>query len=158
MSLIGLIDNIPLYTTIEEAGIWGSQYGLEVVTSLATGDVEPGTTVTTGYHTHYIQGSQGFMAGDNHDIVMEAMVSGVQSFLSAEQLSQGEFVVTTVERDAYASLVQEALVVAPVAATFINDPNLVAAIQPVIIETVATTQTGTTTPTSTGGSYSGGGY
>ena len=107
MSLIGLIDNIPLYTTIEEAGVWGSQYGLEVVTSLATGDVEPGTTVTTGYHTHYIQGSQGFMAGDNHDIVMSAMASGVQNFLSAEQLNQGEFVVTTAERDAYASLVQE---------------------------------------------------
>ena len=158
MSLIGLIDNIPLYTTIEEAGVWGSQYGLEVVTSLATGDVEPGTTVTTGYHTHYIQGSQGFMAGDNHDIVMSAMASGVQNFLSAEQLNQGEFVVTTAERDAYASLVQEEVDATPVAATFVNDPNLVAAIQPVIIETVATTQTGITTPTSTGGSYSSGGY
>ena len=53
---------------------------------------------------------------------------------------------------------QEEVGAAPVAATFVNDPNLVAAIQPVIIETVATTQTGITTPTSTGGSYSGGGY
>jgi hypothetical protein len=158
MSLIGLIDNIPLYTTIEEAGIWGSQYGLEVVTSLATGDVEPGTTVTTGYHTHYIQGSQGFMAGDNHDIVMEAMVSGVQSFLSAEQLSQGEFVVTTAERDAYASLVQEEENVAPTTATFVNDPNLTVTVQPVIIESNTPGPTVVTTPTPSGGSYSGGGY
>ena len=38
MSLIGNIDNIPLFTSIAEAELWGSQYGI------------------TGYHTHTLLG------------------------------------------------------------------------------------------------------
>ena len=49
MSLIGNIDNIPLFTTIREAELWGQQYGL------------------TGYHTHQYQGMTGYMGGSNHN-------------------------------------------------------------------------------------------
>ena len=162
MSLIGLIDNIPLYTTIEEAGIWGSQYGLEVVTSLATGDVEPGTTVTTGYHTHYIQGSQGFMAGANHDIVMEAMASGVQGFLSEQVLSQGQFIITDQERNAYINNIpiaqsQPQTLIQPQTPVIIP---LVQAAQPVIAEVIESEEQVVQAPqpfTSAGSGSSGGG-
>jgi len=45
MSLITHIDKVPLFTTIEEAEIWGSQYGL------------------SGYHEHTVLGQSGFMGG-----------------------------------------------------------------------------------------------
>ena len=49
MSLITLIDNLPLYSTIEDAIAWGESLGIN------------------GTHTHVFQGQTGYMAGSNHD-------------------------------------------------------------------------------------------
>ena len=54
MSLIGNIDNIPLFTTIAEAELWGSQYNI------------------TGHHTHTILGITGYMAGTTHEDIKAA--------------------------------------------------------------------------------------
>jgi len=48
MSLIGNIAGIPLFTTIQEAEAWALASGL------------------SGYHTHNLQGIQGYMGGINH--------------------------------------------------------------------------------------------
>ena len=48
MSLITHIDGVPLFTTIAEAVLWGSQYGL------------------TGHHTHTVLGQTGYMGGTDH--------------------------------------------------------------------------------------------
>ena len=49
MSLITLIDNLPLYSKIEDAIAWGESLGIN------------------GTHTHSFQGQTGYMAGSNHD-------------------------------------------------------------------------------------------
>ena len=48
MSVIGNIAGIPLFTTVQEALSWASENGL------------------SGYHTHSLQGQQGYMGGANH--------------------------------------------------------------------------------------------
>ena len=48
MAVIGNIDGIPLFTTVQEALVWGQTNGL------------------TGYHTHTLQGVTGFMGGSTH--------------------------------------------------------------------------------------------
>jgi len=48
MSVIGNIAGIPLFTTMQEALAWAALNGL------------------SGYHTHSLQGQQGFMGGANH--------------------------------------------------------------------------------------------
>ena len=48
MSLVINIDGIPLYSTIEEAEAWASNYGI------------------TGYHTHTHNGVIGYMGGTSH--------------------------------------------------------------------------------------------
>ena len=68
MSLIGNIDNIPLFTTIREAELWGQQYGL------------------TGYHTHTLLGQLGYMGGTNHAEITQAVAVGVQAPLSPNQV------------------------------------------------------------------------
>jgi hypothetical protein len=83
MSLLGQIDSVPLYSTIEEAEIWGSQYNL------------------TGYHTHFFEGNLGYMGGDSHVAITAAVLDGIQNFLSQQVLSQGQFIVTDQERAAY---------------------------------------------------------
>ena len=83
MSLLGQIDNLPLYSTIEEAETWGSQYNL------------------TGYHTHFFEGNLGYMGGDSHVAITAAVLNGIQNFLSQQVLSQGQFIVTDQERNAY---------------------------------------------------------
>jgi len=83
MSLLGQIDTVPLYSTIEEAETWGSQYNL------------------TGYHTHFFEGNLGYMGGDSHVAITAAVLNGIQNFLSQQVLSQGQFVVTDQERNAY---------------------------------------------------------
>ena len=55
MSFIRNIDGIPLYTTIEEAELWASQYNL------------------TGYHTHNVLGQIGYMGGIDHATITAAM-------------------------------------------------------------------------------------
>ena len=83
MSLITLIDNIPLYTTIEEANIWGSQYNM------------------TGYHTHIYNSITGYMPGENHDEIKEKVSQGIKNFLTSQQLASGNFVVTAEAIKAY---------------------------------------------------------
>tara|TARA_R110002012_G_scaffold50839_1_gene131500 strand:- start:41 stop:490 length:450 start_codon:yes stop_codon:yes gene_type:complete len=118
MSLLGQIDNVPLYSTIEEAEIWGSQYNL------------------TGYHTHFFEGNLGYMGGDSHVAITTAVLNGVQNFLSQQVLSQGQFIITNQERNAYINNIptaqlQPQTLIQPQTPVII--PN-VQAVQPTIIE------------------------
>ena len=70
MSLIGNIDNIPLFTTIREAELWGQQYGL------------------TGYHTQTLLGQLGYMGGTNPAEITQAVAAGVQAPLNSIQVRQ----------------------------------------------------------------------
>jgi len=67
MALIDTIDNIPAYTTIQEALNWGSQYGIST------------------YHTHILAGELIYMAGTTHDEV----VSAIRSTSSPSSSSSG---------------------------------------------------------------------
>ena len=58
MSLIAHIDNVPLFSTIEEAEAWASQYDL------------------TGYHEHEVLGQVGYMGGEKHADIVAAMTRG----------------------------------------------------------------------------------
>ena len=49
MSILTMIDQIPLFSNPSEAMTWGGQYGL------------------TSYHTHIFQGQTGYMAGTDHN-------------------------------------------------------------------------------------------
>ena len=89
MTLITLIDNIPLYSSVEEAETWGSQYGLQ------------------GYHTHNYVAVTGYMGGESHAEIMQAMQGGIVNFLTPDQLAQGNFVVTPAEVNAYNSILPE---------------------------------------------------
>jgi len=89
MTLITLIDNIPLYSSVEEAETWGSQYGLQ------------------GYHTHNYVAATGYMGGESHVEIMQAMANGIVNFLTPSQLAQGNFVVTPAEISAYNSVLPE---------------------------------------------------
>lgn len=116
MALITLIDNIPLYSSIEEAEIWGSQYGLE------------------GYHTHNYVAITGYMGGQSHSEIMEAMQGGIVNFLTPSQLAQGNFVVTPAEVSAYNSILPQ-----------LQGPT----VNPVIPQPATTPSQQTITPTST---------
>ena len=59
MSLITRIDNVPLYSTVAEAELWGSQFGL------------------SGYHEHNVLGQVGYMGGKNHTQIVAALKQGV---------------------------------------------------------------------------------
>jgi len=48
MGIITIINNVPLFSTINEAEIWAAASGL------------------SGYHTHSFNGQQGYMGGANH--------------------------------------------------------------------------------------------
>jgi len=85
MSLLTIIDQVPLYTTIEEALIWGTQYNI------------------TGYHTHVHNGVTGYMPGENHEQITSALAGGIINFLTPQQLAQGQFVVTPEAAQAYVS-------------------------------------------------------
>jgi len=89
MTLITLIDNIPLYSSVEEAETWGSQYGLQ------------------GYHTHNYVAVTGYMGGESHAEIMQAMQGGIVNFLTPDQLAQGNFIVTPAEVNAYNSILPE---------------------------------------------------
>jgi len=83
MSLLTIIDRVPLYTTIEEALLWGTQYNI------------------TGYHTHVYNGVTGYMAGQNHEQITSALAGGIINFLTPQQLASGQFVVTPEAAQAY---------------------------------------------------------
>ena len=68
MSLIGNIDNIPVFTSIAEAELWGSQYNI------------------TGHHTHTILGVTGYMAGTTHADITSANLTVVVNPITPQQL------------------------------------------------------------------------
>ena len=68
MSLIGNIDNIPVFTTIAEAELWGSQYNI------------------TGYHEHRLLGQLGYMAGNSHADITAANLNVVSNPVTPEQV------------------------------------------------------------------------
>ena len=70
MSLIGNIDNIPVFTSIAEAELWGSQYNI------------------TGHHTHTILGVTGYMAGTTHADITSANLNVVVNPITPQQLIQ----------------------------------------------------------------------
>ena len=57
MSVLTVIDGIPLFTTIEQALAWGQNYNI------------------TGYHTHSYQGQIGYMSGNNHGDITTALTA-----------------------------------------------------------------------------------
>jgi hypothetical protein len=70
MSLIGNIDNIPVFTSVAEAELWGSQYNI------------------TGHHTHTILGVTGYMAGTTHADITSANLTVVVNPITPQQLMQ----------------------------------------------------------------------
>ena len=83
MSFIGKIDNIPLYSTIVEAVVFGSQFGLE------------------GYHEHTLKGVRGYMGGVDHKDIRVAMQNGVINFLPKSALQSGNYITDAGIRDQY---------------------------------------------------------
>ena len=55
MSLITLLGDIPLYSTVQEAEAWGATFGIQ------------------GYHNHIYQGQVGYMSGANHQDIELAL-------------------------------------------------------------------------------------
>ena len=70
MSLIGNIDNIPVFTSVAEVELWGSQYNI------------------TGHHTHTILGVTGYMAGTTHADITSANLTVVVNPITPQQLMQ----------------------------------------------------------------------
>ena len=68
MSLITHIDGVPLFTTIAEAELWGSQYGL------------------SGTHTHNVLGQVGYMGGTDHATITSAMQGGTVNNITTQQI------------------------------------------------------------------------
>ena len=68
MSLITHIDGVPLFTTIAEAELWGSQYGL------------------SGTHTHNVLGQIGYMGGTDHATITSAMQGGTVNNITTQQI------------------------------------------------------------------------
>ena len=133
MSLLTVIDNVPLYDTIVEARTWAKQYNLQ------------------GYHIHYFNGIKGYMGGSNHEEIMIALQSGIQNPLNAIDQSIGIFAVTSEEINYYNS--QQF--------TSQPQPQVQQTIQPSITTPQQVTPTPSPTPSytppSTGGGSSGGG-
>ena len=64
MSLIGNIDGIPVFTTRQEAELWGKQYNIN------------------GFHTHVLLGQLGYMAGNSHADIQAANLNIVSTPLT----------------------------------------------------------------------------
>ena len=69
MSYLTKIDNVPLYSTIEEALLWAKQYELE------------------GYHIHRFRGRLGYMGGETHEQITTALENGIKVFFNARRTS-----------------------------------------------------------------------
>lgn len=139
MSYLGKIDNMPLYSTVAEALLYGKQYNI------------------TTYHTHYLNGQLGYMAG-THDTLQSIIDQGIQVFLTPEELALGYFVTNTIERQAY---IANNISNIPLAPIVVPQPVQPEESEPVAIP-VQPAQPAqpmqTPTPTYSGGSSSGGGY
>ena len=83
MSFIGKIDGVPVYSTIIEAVVFGSQVGLE------------------GYHEHILKGVKGYMGGVDHRDIKVAMQNGVTNFLPKNALKGGNYITDASIRDQY---------------------------------------------------------
>ena len=94
MSFIGKIDDVPVYSTIVEAVVFGSQFGLQ------------------GYHEHILKGVKGYMGGVDHKDIKVAMQNGVTNFLPKNALKSGNYITDASIRDQY------------IANQNINKPNL----------------------------------
>ena len=70
MSLIGNIDSIPVFTTSQEAELWGRQYNIN------------------GFHTHVLLGQLGYMAGNSHADIQAANLNIVANPLQPIQVRQ----------------------------------------------------------------------
>jgi len=70
MSLIGNIDGIPLFTTRQEAELWGRQYNI------------------SGFHTHVLLGQLGYMAGFSHADIQAANLNVVANPLQPIEVRQ----------------------------------------------------------------------
>ena len=70
MSLIGNIDGIPLFTTRQEAELWGRQYNIN------------------GFHTHVLLGQLGYMAGTTHQDIQNANLYVVSNPLNPIEVRQ----------------------------------------------------------------------
>ena len=145
MSLLTVIDGVPLYTTIEEADIYGSQYNL------------------TGYHTHIHNGVTGYMSGVDHVTITAALALGIQNFLTPQQLSLGQFVVTPQAAQAYMQYQQSnaannTIVVQPQSLPTPTQPVVPIPTQPTQPTQPTTTTTTTSTPYTPPSGGGGGGY
>ena len=137
MSYIGKIDGMPLYSTIDEALLYGKQYNI------------------TTYHNHYLNGTLGYMAG-THDTLQSIIDQGIQVFLTQAEISSGYFITNIIERQAY--MVNNA-VNAPIA-PIIPQPVQPEEPEPIVlpmqpVQPVVQSTTSTTSGSSGGG---GGGY
>ena len=83
MSFVGKIDGVPVYSTIMEAVVFGSQFGLQ------------------GYHEHILKGVKGYMGGVDHKDIKVAMQNGVTNFLSKNALKSGNYITDANIRDQY---------------------------------------------------------
>jgi hypothetical protein len=86
MGLLTTINEVPLYDTIQEALLWAKQYNLQ------------------SYHVHYFNGIKGYMGGDNHQQITQALQLGIQTALSPIEFSLGDFAVTDNEIQFYSSI------------------------------------------------------
>jgi len=68
MAILTVIDGVPLYSTVQEALDYASQYGL------------------SGYHTHTYNGQIGYMGGQSHG----AAASASSGFIEEVPLSPGQ--------------------------------------------------------------------
>ena len=142
MSYLGKIDNMPLYSTVAEVLLYGKQYNI------------------TTYHTHYLNGQLGYMAG-THDTLQSIIDQGIQVFLTPEELALGYFVTNTIERQAY---IANNISNIPLAPVVVPQPVQPEEPEPVVIpvQPIQPTQPAqpmqTPAPTYSGGSSSGGGY
>ena len=142
MSYLGKIDSMPLYSTVSEVLLYGKQYNI------------------TTYHTHYLNGQLGYMAG-THDTLQSIIDQGIQVFLTPEELALGYFVTNTTERQAYIANNISNIPPTPVAEVETAEPNGsgqtglgTEPMQP----TIPTTPTISSTPTTSTSGGGGGGY
>ena len=72
MSIITEIDDVPLFTTREEAVAWGESYNL------------------SGYHAHAYNDQVGYMGGENHSEATKRLIRKIEEERRKEEVVQLE--------------------------------------------------------------------
>ena len=72
MSIITEIDDVPLFTTKEEAVAWGESYNL------------------SGYHAHAYNNQVGYMGGENHSEATKRLIRKIEEEKRREEVVQPE--------------------------------------------------------------------